>query len=726
MPPSASRYSWDDFVLDTGAFRLERGGRPVPLEPKAVDVLALLVSQDGRLVTKQAIFDTVWRDVAVTDHALTRIVAQLRRALGDEARESRYIETVPTRGYRWIRPVTVETPAVSSPVTPATDGAREHGVPPAPAPVPGSTRPRVRPVWAAAALAVAVVVVAGTALVRRDLPSINAEAAPAWWKASSLIPAQLTTTPGLELHPAFSPDGRAVAVSRDVRGCFDPSCRELWVIGLEGQGDRAVPGTTGAYQPAWSPDGRLIAYHSYERGGILIVDARGGGAARQIVEEGSHPAWSPDGRHLAFQTDEIADVSPSAYGAQSGSVLSVVDADGGNRRALTALARPRGGHASPAWSPDGRWIAFSSFDAGPDSGLWVVSAEGGEPRQLSGGMGLYEPVFAPDGSALYAAGGEALIWRVPFDGARGDGAGDPVAMAVPSVPGVRGLSIAPDGSRLAFSGLTLRSHIWRVPIDGTRAAGDAAPVTVDTSRRNSLPVIAPDGSRVAYMSRPAGRPPAIWTVNLDGTMPAQLTPSDVLAAQPSWLPDGRRLAFLSNREPRTAIWTIDTTTRRESILVQGRDHLPVDGARAPARLGEIRLSPDGTAVAFSMHAADTGNRVMYVGDLEAGTVRRVTESSQWVGYPAWSPDGRLVAVEIKDGSSTDVGVIDVATGTLRQLTRARGQSWVRSWSPDGRRIAYAALRAGRWDLCWIDVQGGDEHPFAPPEPVHVYVRYPEW
>ncbi|MDP1570200.1 MAG: winged helix-turn-helix domain-containing protein, partial [Vicinamibacterales bacterium] len=105
MSGSGEHYLWDDFRLDAAGFRLERAGAPVPLEPKALDVLLLLVRRAGQLVTKQEIFHAVWPDVAVTDHALTRIVAQLRRALGDEARESRFIETVPTRGYRWIRPI---------------------------------------------------------------------------------------------------------------------------------------------------------------------------------------------------------------------------------------------------------------------------------------------------------------------------------------------------------------------------------------------------------------------------------------------------------------------------------------------------------------------------------------------------------------------------------------------------------------------------------------------
>src|SRR5688500_5469902 len=98
------KFYWDDFTLDTDAYRLARAGAPVPLERKAFDVLRLLVERAGKLVTKQEILDAVWPGTAVTDYALTRVIAQLRKSLGDAAHESRFIETVPTRGYRWIRP----------------------------------------------------------------------------------------------------------------------------------------------------------------------------------------------------------------------------------------------------------------------------------------------------------------------------------------------------------------------------------------------------------------------------------------------------------------------------------------------------------------------------------------------------------------------------------------------------------------------------------------------
>src|SRR5665213_2711521 len=88
--------------IDVSGFRLLKCGKTLQIEPKALNVLVFLVQNRGRLVEKREILDAVWSDAFVTENVLTRIIGQLRKALGDDAKETRYIETVPTRGYRFI------------------------------------------------------------------------------------------------------------------------------------------------------------------------------------------------------------------------------------------------------------------------------------------------------------------------------------------------------------------------------------------------------------------------------------------------------------------------------------------------------------------------------------------------------------------------------------------------------------------------------------------------
>jgi Tol biopolymer transport system component/DNA-binding winged helix-turn-helix (wHTH) protein len=706
------KYQWDDFVLDLDGYRLEKAGVPLTLEPKAFNLLALLIQRPGNVFTKQQIFDALWPDTAVSDHALTRVIAQLRRVLGDEAREPRYIETVPTRGYRWL-PAIAPVPAVTAaaapaPVAPSSDVAA----------APATARARALVPGLAAALAVAVVLLAVFASTERGDPTAASDprsSVPAW-------PVQLTTNVGLDLHPAFSPQGDAIAYVSDRSGSF-----EIYVRSLAGTATETAITSDGGQnvQPAWSPDGRFIAFHSAARGGIWVVPARGG-VAKQIAATGSDPAWSPDGRRLAFKSDEHADVTPSAFGAQSGSTLRLVDADGGNLRQLTQEGQPLGGHASPAWTSDGRYLAFSVFEGGVNNGVWLLTLETLETKQLDTGPALYELAFGAGNTALYAAGGEPLINRWPFDAATGTLSGSRELIPVPGVSSVRGLTVSPDG-RLAFAGLVLSSAIWAQPVgpDGS-ARGAARAVTSDTSRRNSLPVISPDGSQIAYVSTRGGETPNIWVIDVDGRQSMQVTSDDSADLRPFWFPDGRRLAFQSNRQNTLGLWTVDIATRREELMLDGLAKRKPAAEHLPGTLVEFSLSPTLTRAALSIVTTPAARRRIYLTSLAELAPRPVTDGREWVGYPAWSRDERYLAVEIKDDSDTHAGVLDLQSGAVRRLTNERGQTWVRSWSPDATKIAAATFRNGLWNLRWVDAASGREGTITPAVGPDVYMRYPEW
>ncbi len=107
------RFRFDRFQLDTGDRLLKRDDVPVELNARYFDALALLVREDGRLVSKDRFLDEVWRGVPVTDEALTQCIRTVRRQLGDDATRPRFIETVPKHGYRFIAPVTRAEPHVA-------------------------------------------------------------------------------------------------------------------------------------------------------------------------------------------------------------------------------------------------------------------------------------------------------------------------------------------------------------------------------------------------------------------------------------------------------------------------------------------------------------------------------------------------------------------------------------------------------------------------------------
>lgn len=107
-------FLFDRFQADDIAFRLSAGSAPVPLEPKALRLLLFLIQNRGRLLRKQELLDAVWADTAVSESALTRAIGLLRKTLDDDSREPRFIETVPTAGYRFIAHVeTIPSPETS-------------------------------------------------------------------------------------------------------------------------------------------------------------------------------------------------------------------------------------------------------------------------------------------------------------------------------------------------------------------------------------------------------------------------------------------------------------------------------------------------------------------------------------------------------------------------------------------------------------------------------------
>jgi Tol biopolymer transport system component/DNA-binding winged helix-turn-helix (wHTH) protein len=694
----AARYCWDDFVLDLDGYRLERAGIPLSLEPKAFNLLALMVRRPGHLFTKQEIFDALWPETAVTDHALTRVVAQLRRVLGDDAGKARYLETVPTRGYRWIKPV---ADAAVAPMARAF--------------MPGLGAAFALGLMALAFLAWAERLVPTSAIgIDAGAPSSGIARDPTW-------PVQVTTHAGLDLHPALSPQGDAIAFVSDRTGAL-----EIYVRALGGGSAESPLTADGAQnvQPAWSPDGKFIAYYSYRHGGVWVMPARGG-TPRQVAAVGSRPAWSPDGTRIAYQTDEHGELAPNGYSAQTGSTIWIVDRNGTNARPLTRDTSPIGGHSSPAWSHDGRFIAFSVFDGGPENGIWIVSTATGETWALDRGQSMYDPAFAVDDSAIYVAGADSLIIRLPFNPATGKLREPREVMPIAGVPGVRGLTMAADGKRLAFAGVSLDSQIWSLSIgaDGS-STGPAGAVTNDTSRRNSVPVFSPDGKKIAYMSIRRGELPNVWVMDADGRHAIQLTSDETADHKPTWFPDSRRIAYLTRRGEVGGIWSVDIATRRDELVFDFAGTQRYRGVSG--RLAEFQLSPSITQIAFSLLTPPAGRRALYVSGAKTFAPRAVGSPSASTGYPAWSPDETMLAVEIRDAGSTHAGVIDLATGSLRQLTNVRGQTWVRSWSPDGKKLAVAAQRDGLWSLLWVDAQTGREGAFAAPLPPRVYVRYPDW
>jgi Tol biopolymer transport system component/DNA-binding winged helix-turn-helix (wHTH) protein len=709
--PDPVTYSFGDVRVDPAAFVVTRAGEPVHLEPKAFHVLLFLIENRGRLVEKAELQAALWKDVAVTENTLTRLIAQLRKTLGDDAREGRVIETVPTRGYRFVA-------AVAEGAGPAA---------PVPAPPDAAPHPPRRRSAAVAVLgaALATGAVAWLAAGRSATPERSVPAPP---RRTALSQAR-----GLNTQPAFTPDGSSVAFVSDRSGAFEIYLRPL------AAGAREVAVTADGQDnmhPAISPDGRHLAYHSRGRGGIWLAPVLGG-VPRQLSPFGSRPAFSPDGRTVAFQSSAMVDLA--ATGVQPPSTLWAVPVEGGAPRPLTRAGVPAGGHGWPAWSPDGRRIAFVA------DGLWTMAADGSDPRRLSDDEGAVKgsvPAYGRDGRLYFGGHREAnsRLFRVRLsaDGTAFAGPIEELANGADAL--LTHVAVAPDGSSVAYVALENRTDLYALRLGpDAGSVGAPEPLTAQMPGRKTLPAFSPDGATIAFTRFNTGMGLELWLMDAEGGNPRQLSTRPVVGP-PSFVPGGDRIGVLMRTEDGWGYRTVSLADGTHEPLfprdrTQGDEGVaPGHGAELPserpirlgARPAAARLTPDGRSLVF--HAQKTGGPVnVYLASLDEQGIRQLTRDEGGAAWPAMSPDGRRVAVELFRGNGdAHVGVTTLDGGPLRQLTRARGQDWIHDWSPDGRKIAFAGIRDGVWNVYWVDADSAAERRLTGETRRRVYVRYPAW
>lgn len=529
----------------------------------------------------------------------------------------------------------------------------------------------------------------------------------------TLTPVQLTTAPGLELDPAFSPDGDTMVYSCDETGAFELYLRDLSPGGTETQ---ITFGGSQAFEPAWSPDGRFIVYHARAAGGIWRVRVSGGEPER-LTTFGSRPAFAPDGRRLAFQSESSPALSDTAAPAIARSQLWLLDLPDGDLRPISEADHPTGGHSAPSWSPDGERIVFTASQRGR-SEVWSLAVESGDVLRLVSSPGdASDPVYSPSGDAVFFSARERQVgglWRIAVSRRSGEPVGAPEQVANIGLASIRQLALDPRGNRAAYTALVTTSNLISLPVDaGGVPSGSESPLTFGSGRSNRA-VFGPEGQRLIYDHWRLGVNIDLWMMDLASGHTRQVTTDGFSNSQGSWLPGGQAVAYRAERDGIDGLWRLDLATARTELL------LPLDSG-----VDWIRVSPDGREVAY--HARGSGPAIdVWVRGLDGGAPRRLTAARELAGFPVWSQDGARIAYQRRSGDDAHLMVMPSTGGEAQQLTAGPGESWPFGFSPDGDKVVFAGRRGDGWNVWWVSRSTGEARQLTDLGRLGTYVRYPTW
>ena len=502
---------------------------------------------------------------------------------------------------------------------------------------------------------------------------------------------QLTLSPGLEIDPALSPDGKFVAFVAGPLGAT-----RLYMRQVEGGTPVAMTNENAAYArfPRWSPDGQRLVFGS-ERG-IEAMSAFGG-VPRVLVPRRPgawlDAAWMPDGQAIVYALYDSVFIRP---------------VNGGSSRGLARLAEAHS--CSP--SPEGRWIACVSgnrqfvlnedFGNIASSSIWVIPAGGGAPVRVSDEQSLNTSPgwLSRPASLLYISnrGGGRDIYQQPL-ARSGSPEGD--ALRLTTGANAASVSASADGRRLVYTAYGRTSNVWVSPVleAGTARRSQAQPVTTGTQEIEAFDVSA-DGNWLLFDSDRSGTQQLYRMPLTENGEVEQLTTGAEPAFAPAISPDGREIAY----------HTFRNGTRQLFVMgVEGGTPVQVTHDNDQNRSGVWSL--DGRSLAFQKRAFEPSHTTEIVSRDSEGKWGRPRTLLEGGDLPIWSPDGRRILTAMRRGDEASLMIVPVNGGPPVKIALPRGARPVPGpwdWSPDGRYVYYIGQepnnkRNGVWR---VPVAGG--------------------
>jgi serine/threonine-protein kinase len=495
-------------------------------------------------------------------------------------------------------------------------------------------------------------------------------------RVSMAFPEDEAPAPAATHRFAISRDGSRIVYT----GPSAASMQQLWLRELDDLHARPLPGTEGAQAPFFSPDGRIVGFFAGRPGDLRVIPIDGG-PPQTIVADSANPwggTWAPDGMvYFAIGSGELARV-PAGGGAVER--LSVLDTTRNDRE-----------HNFPDVLPDGKRALIQVFRGSAGStDIGIVSFETGEARVLT--QGIYARYLHPNRILYGTQDGTLLL--APFDPELMELTSPGVAL----LDGVRvenfsispQVALSPSGTLLYQEGVGANSEqtVW-VELDGTEQP-------VDSTWRGdfSSMALSPDGSLLAVSLYAGAGDESIWVKRLDAGPLTRLTFEGSNNYRPAWAPDGRSIAFISNRSGEYQAWIkrADGSAAAQLLLEDER------------QIDEVVWSRDGRWLVYRTGSGGTNTRDIQAIRPGVDSVPQLVAGSPFDEYsPAVSPDGRWVAYV-----STESGRPEVYVRPFPDADRAKWQVSVDGasepvWSQGGGRLFF---RTRRGDIAAVEIGAG--------------------
>ncbi len=655
-------YEFGPFVIDSSERLLFREGNRIALTPKAFDTLLILIERQGHIVEKDELMNLVWPDTAVEENNLMQNIHSIRKALGENSQEQKYIETLPRRGYRFIADVKkiVPKPEIVAP--------EEIAIPVTKVVTP-ITAPKTKNKLLLYLAAPLLVLTTGVIYLAKNFVK----------PASSNQPMQITrlTNTSNVWEAAISPDGDSLAI---ILGDVGQQSLRFKQISTATEKE-LLPSNEIRYRGVvFSPDGKSVYFSRREKNEAEFVlyqmPILGGEHKRLLSGVDSAITFSPDGNQFAFVRENFPNSGQSS--------LMIANADGTNERALSTHKIPEFLSVDgAAWSPDGKMIAISiaSTKPGLHFRLATIEISNGKIENIGTEKWSWaaKTAWLEDGRGIIFLGrhhnskiNNNQIWQIDYPAGNSH-------QLITDLNDYRALSIAKNNQTLITVQSETRANLYINSLD-KNTTYEITSNPVSQNGNDGVDWTADD--KIVYTSL-ANNQKDLWVIDPTSKTTKQLTNNpDDNASHPSVSFDGKYLTFNSARSGVPQIWRIRLNDGNASKISNGSLDL------------NPFTSPTENRVIYS--AEKDGKRVIWSTPIDGAETPKIL-SDQISDYPVISPDGKLIVCLYQESPKAPrrYALIPIEGGTPQKLLDipAFPSSSVR-WNPDGKSLTYLSQSDG--------------------------------